>query len=787
MAYLRQLSRIHSIALRRATSRLGQRAWSWLRRGVSSAATLLLVLMTVPQPASAQPVADAGQVGARAGGGLPLNMVILVDESGSESSLDISHEAQAASTIAQSVLNPQSRVSVVGFGGADAVAPRADPTAIVCQPTTTSGTGNLEYLARCVGGLRPRTAAEGNNTDYYGALGQALSILSGKSVPGALNVILMMTDGGLDEDGNKSFPQPNWQVAAHAAINRELAGAGRGNISVWPLGFGSIDSADQGYLQHLAHGGGQVTCDGRQVSQPRATLVQDSASALSAFDALYSAAACIGTNNSGPGDVPPGGSHTLTVSIPPIASTAAISVYKSDPDVRVDFIAPGGVPVTGGTLDGSRIELSGSDTTVEVLHVVNPPAGPWQIRLSAPPGRHGDLVSATVFWQGQIRTSVTALPSTAAPGQKISVTLTVLGRNHPIVDPAELKGVAVQASVTGGNLPDPLPIRLSHSTAPGTTAGDFTGTFRAPSAKGLLTITGTASGYGLHATKILAFVSVVNAATIVQATVQFPAVETVLAGSPIKGQVLFTNRTGQAQRARLVLAPGSALATIASPPGSLRIPPGRSVYHFTIRVATGTPTGTAQFILAAVDASKPTSRYGYNSLVVAVRQPPSLLRKYLWELVLAVALVLLAAGLLYKRQHESKRGRDVRGLVAVLQDDHGSTRARLKAPRKQSSQFRFVITKPDGEYPLLAYPGAGNREPVYVARRDGQGNVVVTTPQGRDLTMAPGTAGERISATVRLTFHDTRAARQAARSDGPKATAAGQQASGGSGDYFTLT
>ena len=165
--------------------------------------------------------------------GLALNMVILVDESGSRTSADVKNEAAAASAIGQGLLNPGSRVSVVGFGGPDKLAPHANSTTIVCPPTVTSSTSNLEFLARCVGKLAPRTAAQGNNTDYVGALSQALSLLAVKGKPGALNVILMMTDGGLDETDNPSYPQPDWQPAAHHDVDLDLAEARQQGIAVW--------------------------------------------------------------------------------------------------------------------------------------------------------------------------------------------------------------------------------------------------------------------------------------------------------------------------------------------------------------------------------------------------------------------------------------------------------------------------------------------------------------------------------------------------------------------------
>ena len=57
------------------------------------------------------------------------------------------------------MLNPRSRVTVIGFGGVNHVAPNQNPIDVACQPTIASGTANLAYLVllreqRCTGGPR---------------------------------------------------------------------------------------------------------------------------------------------------------------------------------------------------------------------------------------------------------------------------------------------------------------------------------------------------------------------------------------------------------------------------------------------------------------------------------------------------------------------------------------------------------------------------------------------------------------------------------------------------------
>ena len=357
------------------------------------------------------------------------------------------------------------------------------------------------------------------------------------------------------------------------------------------LGFGDINQTAAAYLEHLASGGSQNSCDNRTASQPRAMRAQNSAAAVKDFDTLYADAACVGTKANPPQPVSPKHPLTLTVNIPPIANTAAISVYKANPKIRVNFSAPGNVPVNPGKFNGSQIEVSGADTAVEVLHVSDPPPGLWTVTLIAPTGLSSQTVSATVYWQGAVRTSIVASPPNAVPGQKVSVTLTVLGNKGPITDPAELSGVKVQVDVTGNGLTSPTPVTLTWKSVPGAAAGDFSGTFSAPNTKGTLTVLGSATGYGLNSHNVPAFVTVVDPSTSVQAVVQFESPNTIYAGGIIRGQVTLRHPADRASTRGSSSPPDPSWRPWASPTGAVLVRSGRSVEPFTINLASKTNGG----------------------------------------------------------------------------------------------------------------------------------------------------------------------------------------------------
>ena len=146
----------------------------------------------------------AAASGAGQSGVAVLDVAVLVDESGSETPQKVADEKQTVGTIVQTMLNPGSRVTVIGFGGVNHVVPNQNPVDVVCQPTIASGAANLDYLSNCVGKLHRRTEQQGNDTDYAAALSEAMNYLGPGSTAtppsphNAIKVILMMTDGAVD-------------------------------------------------------------------------------------------------------------------------------------------------------------------------------------------------------------------------------------------------------------------------------------------------------------------------------------------------------------------------------------------------------------------------------------------------------------------------------------------------------------------------------------------------------------------------------------------------------------
>jgi hypothetical protein len=712
--------------------------------------------------ASARP---ADSPGTGPAGAAVLDVVMLVDESGSETPAKVADEKQTAGTIVQTMLNPASRVTVIGFGGVNHVAPGQDPVDVVCQPTIASGQSNLDYLSSCVGGLHRRSEAEGDDTDYAAALSEAMSYLlpgsaaTPASPAGANKVILMMTDGAVDVHRDTQQYGSDWQLGEQTAISQQLSAAKADGVQLWPLGFGTDVGTDvtqaqaQAYLNQMAANGAPAVCGTRQAaSQPHATWVNDPTDAVNALNQLYEDAACLGS-----GKDTETASHGLAVSIPAIASSAAISVDRVNPAITASFTMPDGSAWT----DTTAISGADGNSPVEVLHlpaVAQADVGTWHIKLTAPPGLANQLVSATVFWQGAVRAIITATPS-VKPGQQIPVKLTVLGPSGPITDPGTLKSLQVGVTASGPGLPSPVGIPVTALSGAGN-AGTYAGSYTAPSQPTTLTITGIASGYGLYATKFPATVAVGTAPKGFIATPSFSGATSVGAGGTLSGNIDFINQTGSARQVLLKLTASGTTASI-SPSTPITVPAqatgGSQSVPFTVSIDKSAQAGPASLELQVVDA---TTRQGYNTVAdeIKVTTPPGFLAKWLWPIIgLIIALVLIIAGLLALRAYNRWK-RSVNDLTAILRRDGSELGTPLRAPQKWSDTFTFVIHNEDGPDPQLDWPQPGMR--VYQVRRSGTGMVRLLTPPGDSYDIVVGGPGERLEHNgFELAFRDRRHAR----------------------------
>jgi hypothetical protein len=733
--------------------------------GGAAAAALAALLTALPAQAGPAALASPGRTadsGTGQSGLAPLDVAVLVDESGSETPQKVADEKQTVGTIVQTMLNPSSRVTVIGFGGVNNVVPDQNPVDVVCQPTIASGAANLDYLSNCAGNLHRRTEQQGDDTDYAAALSEAMSYLGPGSTATpaapskAIKVILMMTDGAVDVHRNTQQYGTNWQLGEQTAINQQLTAATSAGVQVWPLGFGTdigtgvTQPQALKYLNNMASHGAPAVCDTRHVAnQPHATWVNNPSDGISALDQLYADAACVGYNVTT-------GKGTLTVNIPAIASAAAISVDRVNPAITATFTMPDGAPWT----DASAISGADSGSPVEVLHIASitsADVGSWKVKLTAPPQLANQLVSASVFWQGAVRAIITATPS-VNPGKPVDVKLTVLGPNGPITDPSTLKSLIVGVTAAGQGLPSPAQIPVSALTGPGN-VGTYTGTYTAPSQPTTLTITGTAAGYGLYATQIPATVTVGTSSKGFGATPHFSGTTSVQVGGSISGSVDFTNQTGSARNVLLKLTASGTTATI-SPGTAISVPSTSSgnppSVPFTVTIDKSSPAGAAGLEVQAVDAST-GQPYNTASDEITVTTPPGFLAKYRWEIIGILAVILLALLAAFASWKINRNRKDVRGLVVTLRRGGAQAGRELEPEGKWAETFPFIIRDESSPSPRLDHPPKGSSVGVYQVRRARRGLIKLTTPMGlRPYEVEVNGPGQDLGNGLELAFRDTR-------------------------------
>ncbi|MEV5749782.1 vWA domain-containing protein [Actinoallomurus sp. NPDC052308] len=701
---------------------------------------------------------------------IPLDMVVAVDESGSLSADDVSREIAATSTITEGVLNPQSRVTVLGFGSDNGQAGQNAVDA-VCRPTVVDGAVSMQYLATCAKGLHRRTDAEGNDTDHVAALSQSLSTLRSGSPPNALKVIFLLTDGRLDVHRSPSYGSGDdndpevarrRNDAAKAQLKTMLGQAQQDNAQIWPLGFGA--EATQAGLDAFAAGGSRQGCDGRNVSQPTARIVHDSQDVSRSLSEAYAAAACMGMHQTPPQPLGPGETRNLRLDIPLIATDGTITVDKGDPRVRAEFIDPKGRTVpTSGKIDDSTFSRSGGNAAVEALRIVNPVNGTWTVRLTAPKKLARQLVSATAFWQGAVQATIVPEPPVARAGQRVTVRLSLVTRRGAITDENALRGLtfSVTASGPGPSARQDIAVR-DDGRAPDDTAHDgrFAGTFTAPPGAGDVSLSGTVSGPAIRAERVPVTVRVDANEPVLRGNVQFDDRTTVHPGGVVHGRLTLRNGTTTPRRVRLALDGAPDARAALSPAGDIDMPPGDSTRDFSVAFGKDAGLGGASLTVKVVDAADPSAVYANGLLTVTVKNPPTWWDKARPYVAGAVALLLLLALILWLRHRAWKRRVGVAGLHVRLTHEGEQVGREVAAPRKWSQEFRFTLHDPDGYGPTLRLPLPGDTGSVYVARRRGDGAVALRTPGGEEAVLPFGTESEPLASGHRIAFRDTRRPRR---------------------------
>lgn len=688
----------------------------------------------------------------------PLDIVIAVDESGSLQPADVQEEIKAATAIATSGLNPRSRIDVIGFGSQNKPGQKAIDE--VCDQTVADTQVRLDGLANCVRKLHRRQDGEGNDTDHLAALSKALDLLGSPGSPDkALKVVFLLTDGNLDVSRSEQYANDpsRRNDEANKRLKTQFTLATANRVQIWPLGFGNVNRPA---LDVFASGGSQESCDARPNSKPQARVVSSAQDVLRSLTEVYAAASCSGLSSTDSASLSPGTTTTLSVDIPVIATDGKITVSKGDPRVRVDYLDPSGHQVpANGKLGDTEVTRSGENSTIETLGLVNPVNGSWKVKLTAPPHLEKQLVSATAIWQGAVQASIVAEPPTARTGQPMTVRLSLLTRKGAITDERSLSTLNFAVVGEGPSGQQSIVVR-DDGKAPDDKAhdGSYAGTFTAPSAPGDLKLTGVVTGDGIRAENIPVTVAVSAEAPPLLGRVTFDNPATLHPGATVNGTVTMENG-GAPLNARVVLDGSSeAHATVSAT--DFTVPTGTTKHDFAITFGHDARLGGASLKVKVADVSDLTKVYANGQLTLTLTPKPTTWDKIRWYVVAAAIVLLMVLASLAELRRQRRRRVDVRGLVAVLNRDGDPICPSLRAPRRWSTEFAFVIRDDDSSQPRLDYPKSG--QAVHRAKRGGNGLVRVRTSDGETFDIPIGGAGEQIASDDdglspwTLAFKDTR-------------------------------
>ncbi|MFC3453326.1 vWA domain-containing protein [Amycolatopsis speibonae] len=681
----------------------------------------------------------------------PAQLVILVDESGSISPGDLEREREAAATIALGEFAPGSSVAVVGFASDNG---SQSPVDVVCPPVTVKTAQDQQSLADCLTKLRKRGKAEGDGTDHYAAMQQAMDYLD-DGPPGSATkpkMIFLLTDGKLDVSDSPRYGPDNAgdqrNQAASRGLDDTLRTAVKAGVQVWPLGFGKVDRAQ---LDRFAAGGFQGTC-GPAVPRPAASVAADAAAVSGFLLKAFGTARCAGSGDIQRRKLGAGEAESVTVTVPEIATDGSIVVVKQDARVSVSFLDPHGREVPkSGQLGASSFQDSGANGPVESLRITDPEPGNWTVKLTSLPGLPDIEVSAVVLWQGAVRASLTVDPPAPQRGQRAKVLLTLQTRNRPIRDPAQLTGLTFSVSMTNGVATSQVPMSDSGQNGDDR-AGDgvYTGSVVVPDTTDKTAkFVGSVQGIGVSGDTRTVITTLSDGRPGLAAQITFGQATRVEPGRSVSGTVTVDSLLGVRAKVRLQItdpAPG----TKASIPGDrtvFEVPAtGRADFPFDVVFAADSANGTNGLTVTLVDDANPAKTLANYPLSIQVGYPPPPTPWWLYLGLPGALLVFVAFAAWARARHRRRR---VSGL-AVFLFQRGRQISDIAAPAGGETRFPFVLRSANGAAPQLT-PPAPDDEEVYRLVRDGR-RFTLLTPFGERYLLHDGErceAGDGLELEVR--------------------------------------
>jgi len=216
-----------------------------------------------------------------------LDIIVLVDESGSLSPFDLLAEKEALEAL---IANPSLRDRNIRLGVLPFSSGDESPRIVsACSLTLMDKAGQTALYNGCPNQIVRQTEDSRTDTDFASAIAEAVKILK-TGGEDRIPVLILLTDGQYNPDGNQIVSS-----AEQLALDKSLAEAKAGGVSIWPIGFGAPDFSA---LSEMSEAGAQMenSCPG----QPESRIAKDLGDIANYVRAIIATVGCTGWVPPGP-------------------------------------------------------------------------------------------------------------------------------------------------------------------------------------------------------------------------------------------------------------------------------------------------------------------------------------------------------------------------------------------------------------------------------------------------------------------------------------------------------
>ena len=327
---------------------------------------------------------------------LPLDVVLVMDSSGSMKRTDPQDLRKPAAKLFISLLDDKDRASVVSFSD------KGYPVAFF---TPVKGKQNEEKLFAAV----DRISNKGVYTNLLGAVEGAMRVINRNPLPNRKQIIVLMTDGKMDL-GNDTNNNAN----SEKLFNELVPQLKKQNIELHTIAF--TDESDKAYLEKIALGTGG-----------KFNLAQNNKQLHDVYTAIFE-------QNKQPNMLPFNGEKfTVDSAIKEVTIVGS----KETEDVVLSLQNPNGEIYTAKNKPEAMKWFTAQ--AFDLITITNPKAGEWQIKASN--GKNKAYVITDLKFQLQVE------PQEVAIGEGLMINAWLEDKGERINKPSVLSNLTMELRV----------------------------------------------------------------------------------------------------------------------------------------------------------------------------------------------------------------------------------------------------------------------------------------------------------------------------------------------------